>query len=60
MNFREVARLVVEVFRPGSPALKASLLKADEQEARLLRCLQLLDAPVTREIKASTDEAAEF
>lgn len=60
MTPRELLSLVFQVFRPGNPALKASMLKADEQEARLLRCLQLLDAPVTREIKASTDEAAEF
>jgi hypothetical protein len=53
-------KLVREVLTPGRPEFRAHLARADEEERRLLRCLQILDDPATREINASTNEAAEF
>jgi hypothetical protein len=53
-------RVLKEVLRPGSPEFKAHLTRASEQEERLLRCLRQLEDPATRDINASTDEAAEF
>ena len=53
-------KLIKEVMSPGGATLRAHLTKASEEEARLLRCLQLLDDPVTRSVNTSTNEAAEF
>lgn len=53
-------RVIREVLRPGQPEFKAHLLRASREEERLLRVLQILDDPATRQVNASTDEAAEF
>ena len=52
-------KLLRDVLSPGSPEFRGYLSRADEDQARLLRCLHRLDQPVTREIRVSTDEAAE-
>ena len=59
-DLRKVWRLVKEVLSPGKAEFRAHLSQMEDQERRLLRCLQILDDPVTRDINASTDEAAEF
>jgi hypothetical protein len=53
-------RIILDVLRPGSPEFHAQLSLLDEHQARLTRALHLLEQPVTRDMKAAADSAAEF
>jgi len=53
-------RTFLDVIRPGHPEFKAQLSQLDEHQARLTRALHLLEQPVTRDMKAAADSAAEF
>ena len=57
---KDVWTLIKEVLKPGNPEFRAHMARVQEEERRLLRCLQILDDPVTKQINASSDEAAEF
>jgi hypothetical protein len=53
-------KLVLEVLTPGRPAFRAHMARLNEQERRLLTCLQILENPSIREVKSATDDAATF
>lgn len=52
--------VVKEVLTPGSARYKAHVMRVTEEQARLVKCLHLLEDVTTRDIKSCTDEAAEF
>lgn len=55
-----ILSVIKEVLSPGQPEFRAHLTRMKDEEVRLLKCLHYLEQPATQQIKASTDEAAEF
>jgi len=53
-------RIVREVITPGSPELRGHLTRLTEEERRLVLCLDLLNDTTLRDVRESTDQAAEF
>lgn len=49
-----------EILSPTRTKFKARILGVTNEQARLVKCLHLLEEPATRVIMASTDDAAEF
>lgn len=52
--------LIKQVLTPGAPVFRAQLAQAQEEHARLLNCLHLLDEPVISAARNASEEAAEF